>query len=383
MQHSTVRAAVRMLPQGEGGLRLHDENGLRRRPNQKPLSAAAQLVKQREVLALDWLVDSGASMNILPLSTYGGLGPLATPLRPVGACVRVANGHTVAVAGETTVTCKTKDGRILAITAWVIDGAPFALLSTRRLLHAGFEVSFKRNHAHMANAGGETMFNTCARSGMCYLQTLFTHTANAVTNARLHQELRKLKLEVRGMKTGEATNQQKEKKEWASGEELTHKRSGHARYDSRCESCVKARGVARRRPGGVAVTANFDYADISTSGDKAYVLVGSGPEGELFARAVPRKGSDQKDLREFVSMPKGRYGAALIARSDKEPALRTVVEKAARAEGVPYQPTTTETPQANGRAEQAVRSITERIQVLQEDWAHEGQPIEPSCPAFM
>ena len=103
----------------------------------------------------------------------------------------------------------------------------------------------------------------------------------------------------------------------------------------------------------------------------------------MLARTVPRKGTEIKDLRDFISMLKRRYGPALVTRSDREPALRATVDWASNTLGAPYEPTTAEVPQANGRAERAVRDATERAQLLQDDWCADGSdPLSVTSPAF-
>ena len=113
--------------------------------------------KPQQCLAFDWLVDSGATMHILPLGLYTSLGEHAGQLKPVQASVRVANGEVVPVVGETTVTCLTREGRELSITARIIGKAPLAFLSIRRPAREGFSTSHRKmGGGEMDSEYGET-----------------------------------------------------------------------------------------------------------------------------------------------------------------------------------------------------------------------------------
>ena len=158
---------------------------------------ANAITKPQQCLAFNWLVDSGATMHILPLDLYTSLGERAGHLKPVQASVRVANGEVVPVVGETTVTCLTREGRELSITAWVIEKAPFALLSIRRLTRAGFSTSLHKMGGEVESEYGKINFKVCSRTGMCFLQSLLPNLAFAATPEMLQKELRRLRLEIR------------------------------------------------------------------------------------------------------------------------------------------------------------------------------------------
>ena len=93
-------------------------------------------------------------------------------------------------------------------------------------------------------------------------------------------------------------------------EGVTHERTGHATYDKRCETCEKVRGVTTHPRRAVAEAAHFDYATVKNSqrGAEVKILVGAGPRGVRFARAVHRKGAKFEDLELFHTVLQTRYG---------------------------------------------------------------------------
>ena len=92
-----------------------------------------------------------------------------------------------------------------------------------------------------------------------------------------------------------------------------------AKRVSKCEEC---RTHPRK---AVAEAAYFDYAGITKSqqGAEVKILVGAGPRGETFARAVHRKGATFEDLEQFLKVLQTRYGNIPV---DQEECLREVVQ---------------------------------------------------------
>ena len=84
------------------------------------------------------------------------------------------------------------------------------------------------------------------------------------------------------------TSEKLQKEKVTAQERITHERTGHAMYDSRCETCLKVRGVTTHTRRAVAEAAYFDYAVVKNSqqGAEVKILVGAGPRGETVARAV-------------------------------------------------------------------------------------------------
>ena len=73
-------------------------------------------------------------------------------------------------------------------------------------------------------------------------------------------------------------------------------------HDPRCETCLKVRGVTTHPRRAFAEAADFDKTAVRNSqqGAEVKILVGAGPRGETFARAVPRKGAKCEDLEQFM-----------------------------------------------------------------------------------
>ena len=101
---------------------------------------------------------------------------------------------------------------------------------------------------------------------------------------------------------------------------------------------------------------------------KSRSLVGAGPRGGTFARAVPRKGATFEDLELFFKVLQTRYGNIPVC-CDQEECLREVVHSTAGRLGLPTGVTAVEQSQANGRAER------ERLQVMLEDARSRGAEI--------
>ena len=83
----------------------------------------------------------------------------------------------------------------------------------------------------------------------------------------------------------------------------------------------------------VAEAAYFDYAGITKSqqGAEVKILVGAGPRGETFARAVHRNGATFEDLEQCLKVLQTRYGNIPV---DQEECLREVVHSTAGRLGI-------------------------------------------------
>ena len=91
------------------------------------------------------------------------------------------------------------------------------------------------------------------------------------------------------------------------------------------------------------------------------VLTGRRPRCECFGRVVPRKGQRLKDLEHFLAVMRARY-PSLQVRSDREEALRHVLQDACEQVHLVYNITRLETPASNGRGENSVRTMKEIVQ---------------------
>ena len=78
-----------------------------------------------------------------------------------------------------------------------------------------------------------------------------------------------------------------------------------------------------------------------------------------------RKGAKFEDLELFLKVLQTRYGNIPVY-CDQEECLREVVHRTAERLGMPTAVTAFEQSQANGRAEQRVRALRERLQILVE-----------------
>ena len=145
-------------------------------------------------------------------------------------------------------------------------------------------------------------------------------------------------------KTGQHENRRENvEREMTADERVTHERAGHAKYDPRCETCVIVRGVSTHPRKAVAEVAYLDYAGITNSqqGAEVKILVGAGPRGETFARAVHLKGATFEDLEQFLKVLQTRYGNIPVY-CDQEECLREVVHSTAGRLGMPTRVTAVE-----------------------------------------
>ena len=88
-------------------------------------------------------------------------------------------------------------------------------------------------------------------------------------------------------------------------------------------------------PRKAAAEAYFDYATAKNNqqGAEVKILVGAGPRGETFARAVHRKGENFKDLELFLKVLQTRCGNIPVY-CDQEECLREVVPKYSWRSGI-------------------------------------------------
>ena len=115
--------------------------------------------------------------------------------------------------------------------------------------------------------------------------------AQSVTSLMLKREMENARRELRNLKTGQHENE----RDNAAGEmtmdgEDRARANWTATYDPRCETCVEVGGVSTHPRKAVAEAAYFDFATVKNSkqGAEVKILVGAGPRGATFARAVHR-----------------------------------------------------------------------------------------------
>ena len=191
----------------------------------------------------------------------------------------------------------------------------------------------------------------------------------------LTRELENVRRELRNLKTGQHEN----KRENTTGEKtmddkIAHERTGHAKYDPRCGTCLKVRGVSTRPRKAVAEAAYSDHATVRNSQHGAEDLGRCWTAREMFARAVHRKGAKFEDLELFLKVLQKRYGNMPVY-CDQEECLREVVHSTAGRLGLPTGVTPVERSQANGRAEQRVRALRELLHIVIEDAGRCGVEI--------
>ena len=135
----------------------------------------------------------------------------------------------------------------------------------------------------------------------------------------LKRELDNVRREFRNFKTGQHENRRENvEREMKADARVTHERavSSHPRK-------------------AVAEAAYFDYAGITNSqqGAEVKILVGAGPRGETFARAVHRKGATFEDLEQLLKVLQTRYGNIPVY-CDQEECLREDVHSTAGRLGI-------------------------------------------------
>ena len=168
--------------------------------------------------------------------------------------------------------------------------------------------------------------------------------AQSVSSLMLKRELENVGRELRNLKTGQHENERETTTgEMTMDEKIAHERTGHATYDPRCETCLKLRGVLPHPRKAVAEAAYFDYATVKNSrqGAEVKILVGAGPRGATFARAVHRKGATFEDLELFLKVLQTRYGNIPVCW-DQEECLREEVHSTARRLGLQTRATSVE-----------------------------------------
>ena len=146
------------------------------------------------------------------------------------------------------------------------------------------------------------------------------------------RELENVRRELRSLKTGQheikRQNKKQEKLQWT-------RRSRTSVLDMPCvirgaertSTCEECQHIHEK---AVAEAAYFDYATVKNNLKSAEVkiLVGAGPRGETFARAVHRKRAKFEDLDLFCKVLQTRHGHIPVY-CDQEECLREVVHNAA------------------------------------------------------
>ena len=96
----------------------------------------------------------------------------------------------------------------------------------------------------------------------------------------------------------------------------------------------------------------------------------------------PFWGAKFEDLEQFLKVLQTRYGN-ITECCDQEECLREVVHNTAGRLGMPTRVTAVEQSQANGRPEQRVRALRERLQILVEDARRRSTEITLDHPATL
>ena len=123
-------------------------------------------------------------------------------------------------------------------------------------------------------------------------------------------------------------------------EEWHHRSLGHAEYDARCDICQAQRGIGRHLGETGTAEVHFDFAIfpsvvenrregkvVSEQREKVRVLVGHGPEGEIFTRVVENTEKKKKVLPHLVLVLErvGRRNPYLQVRTDGKMPLEKLV----------------------------------------------------------
>ena len=147
-----------------------------------------------------------------------------------------------------------------------------------------------------------------------------------------------------------------------------------AKRVSRCEECQHPRKA-------VSEAAYFDYAIVKNSqqGAESRSWLVLDRTGKRLREPCIAKEQNSKILNCFLQVLQTRYGNIPVYR-DQEECLREVVHNTAGRLGLPTGVTAVEQSQANGRAEQRVRALRERLQIMVEDARRRGAEIIPDHP---
>ena len=309
----------------------------------------------------DWLLDTGADVHVMPAAEWRRLGCPA--LETTSVVLGSASGENLEAIGALKVRAWADDQKV-ELDVIVAERVKRCLLSGTRLRTKGYKLSLS-TESFLEKNGKRVQLRREGARDVLRLRILRKADASVVTMSGLRREVSKVKKEIKNMRTGmPETTGIDESKPFTAEERRKHEQTSHAVYDPRCEICVQTRGVARHPRRVEEESVNFDYATVkSVNGSQVHtLLIGGGPRGETFARRVPRKGAKFEDLEIFLEVMKQRYGAITIA-CDQEDSLVQVVKPAALKKGLPVTTTALEQSQSNGRAEQRVRAMKERLQI--------------------
>ena len=149
--------------------------------------------------------------------------------------------------------------------------------------------------------------------------------ANAIASLMLKSKLEIVRRVLRNLKTGQHEN----KRNISEGVmtltvKIIHERTGHATYYPKCEACLKVRGTGTHPRTAVAEASYVGCATVKNcqQGAEIKILVGAGPRGEAFARAVHRNGAKFEDLEQFLKVLQAQRGK-LPVYCDQEECLFT------------------------------------------------------------
>ena len=120
-----------------------------------------------------------------------------------------------------------------------------------------------------------------------------------------------------------------------------HESPGHSDYDPRCDVCQSQRGIGRHLGQTGIAEVHFDFAMFNSDNanrkdgrilsepkEKTRVLIGHGPEGEIFCRAVDMTSDKKAKMVAHVLLflqKIGRRNPTLQVRTDGEVPLEKLV----------------------------------------------------------
>ena len=132
-------------------------------------------------------------------------------------------------------------------TAVVVRDGRRCLLSGTQLRTKGYTCTLNQYGSFLTQPNGSKKV-TVPREGnrdtlkaVCMLKP---RDAQSVTSFMLKRELENARHELRNLKTGQHENgKENAAVDMTVDERITHERIGHATFDTRCETCLKVRGV--------------------------------------------------------------------------------------------------------------------------------------------
>ena len=239
-------------------------------------------VRIQEKVETIWLFDRGNDAHVMPKHVLGQLGEPS--LQTTRVTLRGASGLDLGAMGV--VQIRGFIGKIeVQFTTVVARDARRCLPSGTKLRTQGHTFTSSQHETFLTQPKWQQQQKvTMSREGntdtlkvACMWKP---RDAQSVTSLMLKRDLENVRRELRNLKTGQHENKRENTtREMTLGEKIAHERTGHAKDDPRCETCLTVRRVSTHSRKAVAEAAHSDYATVKNNNQSAEVkiLVGAGP----------------------------------------------------------------------------------------------------------